>query len=345
VRSRFHFPDGDPAFHVRAGRTTTRSENAQVIRDMLEIERERSGGAALRVRGSVEFRAEAWMQAQLMGIEVRGYRPSELERTKLARTIAQEERRTKNFSSGRAAEGPDDPDRTQAPNPGASRTPDRERGTPNEGRLYRGTLRDHGAAHYQHDRQAEMSYYVKLDTSTGERVLWGKDFERAIKQSLSSVKVGDDISVQHAGERPVTVTARRKDEQGNFVRKEEVAAYRNRWIVETRDFLREREEVARVVRDPTLDPQQAVKKHPNLKGTYVELQAARLIARDTYAHEEDRARFVARIREKLADEIERGEPYSVVRVRNPEARENAPDTTRNRKPREPRTQVQEYGRA
>jgi Large polyvalent protein-associated domain 7 len=344
VGRRLHFEDGDLALHIRQTRTTVHSQNSEVIRDALEIERERAGGSPLRVRGTAEFRAEVWTQAQLMGIEVRGYRPSDLERAKLARTIAQEQRRGRDIASGRA---PEEPDREVAPQPatiGQRRVPERERGTPDEGRMYRGVLREHGAAHYRHDPKEAMNYYVKLDTPSGQQLIWGKDFERAIKESLSGVKQGDQVTVQHAGERTVTVPRRRKDEQGNFVREEEVTAYRNRWIVETRDFLRQREEVSRVVRDPNITVEEAIKRHPNLVGTYLELHAAKLAARELYTHEEDRAKFVARVRNQLADEIARGESFSVPRVKSADARDGTTETLRNRKAREPRVQVQEHVR-
>jgi hypothetical protein len=344
VGRRLHFQDGDLALHVRQTRTTVHSQNSEVIRDALEIERERAGGTPLRVRGTAEFRAEVWTQAQLMGIEVRGYRPSDLERAKLARTIGQEQRRGLDLSNGRAPEESDREAPKQTATAGQHRVPERERGTPDEGRSYRGVLRDHGAAHYKHDPKEAMNYYVKLDTRSGQEVIWGKDFERAIKESLSGVKPGDHVTVQHAGERTVTVPRRRKDEQGNFVREEEVTAYRNRWIVETRDFLRQREEVSRVVRDPNITVGEAVKKHPNLVGTYMELHAAKLAARELYTHEEDRAKFVARVRNQLADEIARGESFSVPRVRSADAREETTETIRNRKAREPRVQVQEHVR-
>jgi hypothetical protein len=344
VGRRLHFQDGDLALHVRQTRTTIHSQNPEVIRDALEIERERAGGAPLRVRGTAEFRAEVWKQAQLMGIEVRGYRPSDLERAQLARTIAQEQRRGRDIASGRAPEEPDREVPTQPANVGQRRMPERERGTPDEGRSYRGILRDHGAAHYKHDPKEAMNYYVKLDSPSGQQVIWGKDFERAINESLSGVKQGDHVTVQHAGERTVTVPRRRQDAQGNFVREEEVTAYRNRWIVETRDFLRQREQVSRVVRDANIPVEEAIKKHPNLVGTYMELHAAKLAAGELYTHEEDRTKFLARVRNQLADEIARGERLSVPRTKNADAREETPETARNRKAREPRVQVQEHVR-
>lgn len=325
VGSRFHFPDsGDPAFRVSATRTTTRSADPAVIRDILELEAARAGTERLRVRGSVEFRAEAWKQAQLAGIEVRGYRPSELERAQVARIIEAEHRRGQPGStSPRPSDtvGREQPSYAEESVPG--KLPPRERSVDSESRSYRGRFVDHGAARYQHNKNEEMSYYLKIETRSGEKTLWGKDFERAIRQSLSHVKVGDHIVVNHAGESAVTVTARRPDELGNYTRREEVAAIKNRWLVERQDFLKEREELARVVRDPSVSPQQAIQQHPSLAGAYFELQAAKVLGRENYKHGADAERFVTRMRNELANEIARGESLPAMRILKSSAAEAA----------------------
>jgi hypothetical protein len=166
-----------------------------------------------------------------------------------------------------------------------------------------------------------MSYYLKIATRSGEETLWGKDFERAIRQSLSHVKVGDQIGINHAGFNPVTVTARRQDESGNYTRREEIAAIKNRWVVERQDFLQEREELARVVRDPTVSPRQATQLHPELAGTYTELQAAKIMGDANYKHRVDAEKFVGRFRNELANEIARGESLPVVRIKKVQAAE------------------------
>src|SRR5487761_264144 len=53
--------------------------------------------------------------------------------------------------------------------------PTRTRG----GQLLVGRLTEHGRAPYQFRSGEDLSYYVKLLTSRGERTLWGKDLERA----------------------------------------------------------------------------------------------------------------------------------------------------------------------
>ncbi|WP_204279743.1 LPD7 domain-containing protein, partial [Serratia marcescens] len=42
------------------------------------------GWEALQVRGSAEFRREAWLEANARGMEVQGYQPTELDRQALA---------------------------------------------------------------------------------------------------------------------------------------------------------------------------------------------------------------------------------------------------------------------
>jgi hypothetical protein len=88
-------------------------------------------------------------------------------------------------------------------------------------------------------------------------------------------------------------------------------------LVERTDFLKDRAEVAQIVRDPSIDAKTAAAKRPELAGTYTELHAAKLIAQELYAHPADRERFITRVREAIADEIERGEPLSAPRIKTP----------------------------
>jgi hypothetical protein len=52
--------------------------------------------------------------------------------------------------------------------------------------------------------------------------------------------------------------------------------FRNRWVLETRDFLDQRNAAAEVVRDTAVRPQEAVRRHPELAGTYLNLRAAQI---------------------------------------------------------------------
>jgi len=70
---------------------TTPSENTEVIRSLVTIAQTR-GWSEISVRGTERFRKEAWFAARLVGLEVRGYRPTEFEQGRLVRTLGAAER-------------------------------------------------------------------------------------------------------------------------------------------------------------------------------------------------------------------------------------------------------------
>src|SRR5882672_5862189 len=84
-----NFTNGDLAFADRGRGLITRLENTEVIRDLIAIAQER-GWNDIAIRGTERFRKEAWQQANLARLTVRGYRPSELERAQLARLVGRE---------------------------------------------------------------------------------------------------------------------------------------------------------------------------------------------------------------------------------------------------------------
>jgi hypothetical protein len=71
------------AFKLTEDRLITRLAAAEVIRDMVSVAQHR-GWDALHVRGSAEFRLEAWLEAGARGIEVQGYQPTDLDRQALS---------------------------------------------------------------------------------------------------------------------------------------------------------------------------------------------------------------------------------------------------------------------
>src|SRR5437764_11231381 len=81
---RFFFPDGAPAFKDLGRRLTTSSENTQVVHSLIEIAHSR-GWTEVTVTGTERFRQEAWREARLAGLAVRGYRPSDAEQAQLVR--------------------------------------------------------------------------------------------------------------------------------------------------------------------------------------------------------------------------------------------------------------------
>ena len=71
------------AFKATEDRLTTRIASAQVIHDMIAVAEHRNW-QAIHLRGSAEFRREAWIEASARGMEVRGYEPTDIDRQALA---------------------------------------------------------------------------------------------------------------------------------------------------------------------------------------------------------------------------------------------------------------------
>jgi hypothetical protein len=323
---RFYFPDGAAAFRDLGRKLTTASENTQIVHSLIEIAQSR-GWTEVTVTGTERFRQEAWRQARLAGLAVRGYRPSEAEHAQLIRALDRNRSRLREqedaISAGaapsleRAAQGPH-----QAASGGSQET-SATGGGPREPPTERfvGRLLDHGRDAYRHDPKEDPSYFVRLQTRAGEREIWGSDIERAIANSLTQPQIGDEVILRRSGRKAVTVKRHQRDALGE-IKDNEVQVFRNRWVLEKREFFTERAKAAQMVLDPAIGPPEAVRQHPELAGTYLSLRAAELAAR-VLRDPQDRRRFVSQVRSVLADDIERGEPLQPVRLRERTARETA----------------------
>ncbi len=169
-----------------------------------------------------------------------------------------------------------------------------------------------------------MSYFVRIETERGDREIWGVDLERAFRQSLSTPGIGDEIGVRAVGKAAVTVLAAKRDAQGRETGREEIETHRNEWIVERRTFLDERRKLADVVRDPSISASDAIKRHPELEGSYLQLQMGRALAEQQYASHEHREQFVEHLRAHLARRIDLGQPLEPVHLRAAEERTLGP---------------------
>ncbi len=305
--NRFFFPDGAPAFKDLGRRLTTTSENTQVVHSLIQIAHSR-GWSEITVSGTERFRQEAWRQARIAGLAVRGYRPTELEQAQLIRGMA---RNLSTPASSRTDTISADPSPTEsrAPSAPAAQAPF--------------AMVDHGRDSYRHDPQEETSYFLSVQTREGNREIWGKDLERAMTKSLTQPQIGDEVVLQKTGRDAVTVKRQERDGEGQ-VKQTQVETHRNRWLIEKTAFFDKRMEAAQVVRDASIDPRTAVREHPELAGTYLNLKAAELAAR-ALRDAEDRRRFMALVRKALADDIERGEPLQPVRLRERASSRTAKD--------------------
>jgi Large polyvalent protein-associated domain 7 len=298
VKNRYYFPDGARAFTDRGTRLTTSSENTKVVRSLIQIAEAR-GWTEVTVRGTERFRKEAWFAARLAGLEVRGYRPSEFEQGHLVRTLGRQGPAPA-IDSVTAGSGP-------TPAEHDARAPEKRGG------LLTGRLVDHGPAPYRHDPHEPMSYFVRLETARGDRTVWGVDLERAFKESLTQPETGDEVGLRSVRQEAVKVRTQKRGEAGELIERD-LETHRNHWIIEKRAFFEARAEEARTVRDTSIDPKQAVKNHPELVGTYLQVHAAELAAKQ-FRDPQDRERFVHKVRAALADAVARGEPLPAVRLR------------------------------
>jgi hypothetical protein len=82
VDSDYYFPDRSPAFVDRGAKLATRGEHPEVVRALVEIAKER-GWDSVTVKGSESFKRAAWMEASRNGMQVAGYKPTELELAQL----------------------------------------------------------------------------------------------------------------------------------------------------------------------------------------------------------------------------------------------------------------------
>lgn len=76
-----------PAFRDHGGRLTAARTDPNVVRDLTAIAQHR-GWTVIVARGEASFRREAWVEGQALGLEVRGYRPTERDLQDVERRLA-----------------------------------------------------------------------------------------------------------------------------------------------------------------------------------------------------------------------------------------------------------------
>jgi len=264
------------------------------------------------------FRRQAWQQARLAWLVVRGYQPSEEERGQLIRALGRNlvssRERVESLSADAMPSAAPPLDAQQRP--GATTAEPRER--------IAGRLLDHGRDAYRHDPNEDPSYFVRLKTRDGIREIWGRDIERAVTKSLTQPQIGDEVVLQRTGRDAVTVKRQEHDPEGQF-RSKNVEVFRNKWAIEKQSFFEARAAAAQIVRDEGMGARETVREHPELAGTYLNLRAAVLASR-ALRDPQDRRRFVSQVRSALAEDIERGEPLQPVRLRErtKEAKDHTP---------------------
>jgi hypothetical protein len=244
---------------VDAGKTlSTERDDKSTIRAMLEVAAAKNW-KEITVSGTDDFRRNAWLEASLNGIKVRGYEPREAdkqilaelqERHKPANLITAVEREHKPKEPGERSAAPVDlprkhvdgdaltaHERTVLDNSRAilnskalgeqfTEATLRELEAKLRGeRIYIGEIVDHGPAPYKFDKDNDRSYYVTLRTRDGEQVIWGK----GLPEAMLDRRVGEQIVLQNVGKRDVIVNERVRDAHGEVIGMRPKESQLNAW--------------------------------------------------------------------------------------------------------------------
>ncbi|WP_137959707.1 LPD7 domain-containing protein [Burkholderia sp. 4M9327F10] len=248
-------------FEDKGRSLSTASEDRDVIVHMVEVAKAKNWGE-LQLKGSEEFRRQAWIAAELAGVPTRGFKPGAQDRAALtaareamrigagdksgeadkARTnemeatdaagqkqpAAPESAKAKPATPGRENALPAG-NPTTATQPSAAAPASPVQGTPTPAGVTAGVLVAHGPAPFNHDDKQNDSYYATVRTEDGERTVWGLDIERAIGES--GVQPGQRIELEKGGSKTVTAQQRQFDEKGTELAPKSVESRRNEWLV------------------------------------------------------------------------------------------------------------------
>jgi hypothetical protein len=217
------------AMRATATAIRTRREDLGTIRAMLTLAQAR-GWQAIEVKGSKEFRREAWIEAQALGLEARGHRASDPDRQEALRRRA--ERGVANRIQAPASSPPSPPSgsaperdaafsperaweqRSQAAQPTARPAPMREAPAPAGKALSEPVKSERGASgERQAVRRADDT--LSPDARLVLRALAEK-IDRQIKRhharSTAELKafVGDELLRKERAQGPVTLSAEQR---------------------------------------------------------------------------------------------------------------------------------------
>lgn len=229
----YRSPTAKIAFTDHGKRLTTGHEDPNVIHGMV-LRAQEKGWTMLQVHGSLQFQAEAWVQASAAGLNVAGYSPSLLDQARLTERQKQ--------SSKKELHLPAQTDERSCGTLSSDRAPLtseqqravttleqllRERGDASEmidgaielatsrlqgERLVVGRLVSHGKSPYTHNLHEE-GYVVRVATARGEKEVSGIDLGRAMGES--DIKTGDLLALFQKVEERMTMPAQDKSDYHN----------------------------------------------------------------------------------------------------------------------------------
>lgn len=221
VDNKFYFKDEPQkiAFEVRGRKLISNSQDDRIAKAMVAI-CQAKGWTRLKISGDREFCRQVWLEASLCDLKTVGYQPTKQDLAELEKLSG---KKFKNSIEQDDVEGGlAHTTRAQPEKPSATQSTS-----------YVGQVLNFGAAPYQHNKKNQGSYFIKLETDQGEKVIWGVDLERAVKKS--GAQVGDKVTLEFERNKPVTVEKSKFDTQGKFIGTETFATYRNEWAIQKID--------------------------------------------------------------------------------------------------------------
>lgn len=330
VEGKYYFqnrPDS-LAFVDKGAKLQTKLSNSQVAGSMIDIAEAR-GWTEIQVKGTEDFRREAWLQATARGLTAHGYKPKEEDLARLkkvagelnineveAREIADNVKTSPSAPSGTTSKtqseaptsktGPHESNSTTSTTQGKNESAKVE--TEEKVNKLAGKLVEHGAAPYEHKKDNKDNYYVTLENADGKQsTTWGVDLQRAMAES--EAQPGDHVELENLGRKAVTVEKDVKDETGKVVKKETINTFRNSWQVKA-DAIRDQERPAREI----------VKEHPDLVNEITAVKLAEKVSQSMNA--DDKERFMSRVRDKLADKVASGEKGPELKIKEVQTVDN-----------------------
>ncbi|MDH2344179.1 MULTISPECIES: LPD7 domain-containing protein [unclassified Bradyrhizobium] len=287
------------AFKITEDRLITRLAAAEVIRDMVSVAQHRQW-EAIHVRGSVEFRREAWLEAGARGIEVQGYQPTELDRQALAdrQEVWNRTRPRARQEEVRSASDRDEPTARLDYDEGVS-----------------GRVIELGRAPYGNRNNAETSTYVAIELDNGQRhKVWGVGLEKAIADSKAGP--GDRIQVRREGVERVLKTIKVIDPATGSARTERRQVPRNRWRVTAETFRSADRQTAASDAELVAAQSQMV---------VIEKVLERLLPQDERA----RQSIMESVKDRIVGHLERGQTFARATVLDPTHERHRPGLSKD----------------
>ncbi|MCK8373793.1 hypothetical protein LXA19_17360, partial [Erwinia amylovora] len=327
IDDRYYF-QGRPdslAFVDKGEKLQTKISNAQVAGSLVEIAEAR-GWQEIQLKGTQDFKREAWLQATAKGMTAHGYSPKEADLIRLKELSDKTKiNEVSNATEAQAAKAPvidsaaskghaspnamRPADIATESSAGAKNGPETSQSAPAKANVdvkpainpLEGTLKEHGKAPFEFKDGNKDNYFVKLENADGkEKVHWGVDLERAIEKA--EVQPGDKVELARTGRKEVIITEEIKDDKGKVIAVEEKATHRNTWEVK-----------ADAVRDKERPAAEVVKEHPDLVNEIATVKLAEKFSKGM--DDKTRAAFMDGVREKLANDVQQGKQAPEIKIK------------------------------